>query len=100
MGDRTEENGLKGTESKKKKERKDNLEDGWNNLKDWGEKWTNRNVEGKNVEKIGISKYKEIIRKNEKRKMKNIQSGGKKGRAEDERESKRWQRKNRKLMDV
>lgn len=52
------------------------------------------------MEKIGISKYKEIIRKNEKRKMKNIQSGGKKERAEDERESKRWQRKNRKLMDV
>lgn len=29
------------------------------------------------MEKIGISKYKEIIRKNEKRKMKNIQSGRK-----------------------
>lgn len=51
--DGTGENGLKeteskkGTESKKKKKReiKNSLEDGWNNLKDWGEKWMNGNVE-------------------------------------------------------
>lgn len=26
---------------------KDNLEDSWNTLKDWGQNWTNKNVEGK-----------------------------------------------------